>query len=68
MLRGETGALLAPLFLMIRIKPSHKGLFKAAAERAGKSTSEFAREEKHSSDPKMRKRATFAMNARKWKH
>lgn len=40
-----------------------KGLFKRAAERAGMSTSEFAAKEKNSSDPKMRKRATFAQNA-----
>lgn len=42
-----------------------KGLFRHAAERAGMSTAEFAAKEKTSSDPKMRKRATFAQNAMK---
>ena len=54
--------------MAIHIKPSHEGIFKAAAKRAGKGTQEFAREEKHSDDPKMRKRATFAINAKKWNH
>ena len=44
-------------------KKGTKGLFKRAAERAGMSTEAFAEKEKNSSDPKMRKRASFAANA-----
>ena len=54
--------------MAIHIKNSHRGIFTEAAHRAGKGVQEYAREEKHSSDPKMRKRATFAMNAKKWHH
>ena len=38
----------------------HKGVFKAAAKRAGKSTHEFAEEHKHSSG-KVGKRARLAL-------
>lgn len=44
-------------------KKGTKGVFRRAAERAGMSTSAFAQKEKHSSNPKMRKRAVFAQNA-----
>jgi hypothetical protein len=54
--------------MAIHIKKSHRGIFTEAAERAGKGVQEYAREEKHSKAPKMRKRATFALNARKWHH
>lgn len=50
----------------IHIKKSHKGLFTQYCN--GKVTSECIQRGKHSSDPKIRKRATFAANARKWKH
>lgn len=54
----------------IKIKPSHKGLLhKNTGTKKGKkipvSKIEAA---KHSKDPKVRKRATFALNARKWNH
>jgi len=44
-------------------KKGTKGLFRRAAERAGMSTEAFAEKEKNSEDPKMRKRANFALNA-----
>lgn len=44
-------------------KKGTKGLFRRAAEKAGMSTSAFAEKEKHSENPKMRKRAVFAQNA-----
>lgn len=50
----------------IHIKKSHEGLFTQYCN--GKVTSECIQRGKHSSDPKIRKRATFAANARKWKH
>lgn len=50
----------------IHIKKSHKGLFTKYCH--GKVTSECIQRGKHSSDPKIRRRATFADNARKWKH
>ena len=54
----------------IHIKPSHKGLLhKSLGEPAGKKLSLSEEESaKHSSDPAVRKRATFALNARKWHH
>jgi len=54
----------------IHIKPSHKGLLhKDLGVGAGKKISAKAEEKaKHSSDPAVRKRATFALNARKWHH
>jgi hypothetical protein len=45
-----------------------KGTFSAAAQRAGKSTQEFAEEKKNSSNPKMKKRAVLALNFMKAKH
>lgn len=50
----------------IHIKKSHKGLFTQYCN--GKVTSECIQRGKHSSDPKIRKRATFADNARHFKH
>jgi len=48
----------------IHIKPSHKGRLTAIEKRTGKSPSEL----KKSNDPAVRKMATFALNAKKWKH
>jgi hypothetical protein len=48
----------------IQIKPSHKGKLTALEKRTGKSPSEL----KHSKDPAVRKMATFALTAKKWKH
>ena len=50
----------------IHIKPSHKGLFTDYC--GGKVTSECIARGKSSPNPAIRKRATFAANARKWKH
>lgn len=50
----------------IHIKKSHKGLFTKYCN--GKVTNECIQRGKHSSDPKIRKRATFADNARHFKH
>ena len=50
----------------IHIKKSHEGLFTQYCN--GKVTSECIQRGKHSSDPKIRKRATFADNARHFKH
>lgn len=51
-----------------KIKSSgHKGVFRAAAHRAGKSTHEFAEEHKHSSG-KVGKRARLALAFAKAKH
>ena len=48
-------------------KRGTKGVFKAAAERAGKSTHEFAEEHKHSSG-KIGKRARLALAFSSAKH
>ncbi len=48
----------------IHIKPENKGKFTATKKRTGKTTEELA----HSKNPLTRKRAQFALNARKWKH
>ena len=48
----------------IDIDPANKGKFTATMERTG----ETAEELKHSKNPLTRKRATFALNARKWNH
>lgn len=48
----------------IHIKPENRGKFTETMRRTGKSAEEL----KHSSNPLTRKRATFAINARKWKH
>ena len=48
----------------IHIDPENKGKFTATKERTGKSTEELA----HSKNPLTRKRAQFALNAKKWNH
>lgn len=48
----------------IHIKPENRGKFTALKERTGKSASWF----KAHGTPAQRKMATFALNARKWKH
>jgi hypothetical protein len=48
----------------IHINPKNKGKFNALKKRTGKTTEEL----KHSKNPLTRKRATFAANAKKWKH
>lgn len=50
----------------IKIKEANKGKFTEYC--GGKVTGECIAKGKKSSDPKIRKRATFAANARKWKH
>lgn len=50
----------------IHIKKANRGKFTDYC--GGKVTSECIARGKRSSDPKIRKRATFAANARKWKH
>ena len=50
----------------IYIKPENRGKFTEYC--GGKVTSECIAKGKRSSDPAVRKRATFAANARKWKH
>lgn len=47
----------------IKINPENKGKFNATKKRTGKSTEELT----HSKNPKTRKRAIFAQNAKKWK-
>lgn len=46
----------------IYIKPENRGKFTATMKKTGKSASELA----HSKNPLTRKRAVFALNARKW--
>lgn len=48
----------------IHINPANRGKFNATKRRTGKTTEELT----HSKNPLTRKRAIFAMNARKWKH
>lgn len=48
----------------IHIKPANRGKFNATKKRTGKTTEQLA----HSKNPLTRKRAIFALNARKWKH
>ena len=50
----------------IHIKKKNKGKFTDYC--GGKVTQECIERGKKSSDPKTRKRATFAQNARRWKH
>ena len=50
--------------MKIRIKKKNRGKFTALLKRTGKSASWF----KAHGTPLQRKRATFALNARKWKH
>lgn len=56
--------------MAIKIKPSHKGLLhKDTGTPAGKKIpAAKVAAAKNSSDPAVRKRATFAANARKWNH
>lgn len=46
----------------IHINPENKGKFTATKKRTGKTTEELA----HSKNPLTRKRAIFALNARRW--
>ena len=46
----------------IHIKEKNKGKFTATMKRTGKTAEQL----KHSKNPLTRKRATFAINARKW--
>lgn len=48
----------------IHIKPENKGKFTETMKRTGKSAEELS----HSKNPVTRKRAIFALNARKWHH
>ena len=48
----------------IHIKPENKGKFTATKKATGKSTEELT----HSKNPLTRKRAQFALNAKKWNH
>ena len=50
----------------IHIKKKNRGKFTEYC--GGKVTDECIRRAKKSKNPKLRKRATFAANARKWKH
>lgn len=50
----------------IHIKKKNRGKFTEYC--GGKVTDECIRRGKNSKDPKIRKRATFAANSRKWKH
>ena len=50
----------------IHIKESQKGSFTKYCN--GKVTNECIQRGKNSPDPKIRKKATFAENARRWKH
>ena len=50
----------------IHIKPENKGKFTEYC--GGKVTTSCIEKGKNSPDPKIRKRATFAANARTWKH
>lgn len=54
----------------IHIKPSHRGLLRKSLGVKGdrKLTEGELEKAKNSEDPAERKRATFAENARKWKH
>lgn len=48
----------------IHINPANKGKFTATMKRTGKTAEELS----HSKNPLTRKRAIFALNARKWNH
>lgn len=48
----------------IHINPANRGKFNATKKRTGKTTEELS----NSKNPLTRKRAQFALNARKWKH
>lgn len=51
--------------MAIKIKKAHKGRLTA---KIGKPTVKKLKKAKKSSSPALRKQATFALNARKWKH
>lgn len=56
--------------MAIKIKPSHKGLLHKSlgiSQKKGIPLSTLAKA-KQSKSPAVRKRATFAMNARHWRH
>lgn len=48
----------------IEINPENKGKFNATKKRTKKSTEQLT----HSKNPLTRKRAVFALNAKKWNH
>ena len=50
----------------IKIKKANRGKFTDYC--GGKVTNKCLQKGKNSSDPKIRKRATFAANSRKWSH
>ena len=50
----------------IYIKPKNRGSFRRWC--GGNVTNECIQRGKNSPDPKIRKKATFAANSRKWKH
>ena len=54
----------------INIKPSNQGKLRRSTrtKKGNKIPVSTLRKLKHSKDPKTRKRANFALNARKWKH
>jgi hypothetical protein len=56
--------------MSINIKPSHKGLLHEALGVAKKSKIPGSKLKKalHSSNPKLKKEAVFAENAKHWKH
>jgi len=55
---------------MIRIKPSHKGRLHRdlGVKSSKKLTTGQLEKAKHSKSAAVRRRATFALNARHWKH
>ncbi len=56
--------------MAIKIKPSHKGLLhkKLGVKKGKKISSSTLQKAKRSKNPKLRKEATFAINAKKWNH
>ena len=54
----------------IHIKKSHEGKLRAGTKtkKGNKISSAALSKAKNSSDPAVRKRAQFAINAKKWKH
>lgn len=52
------------------IKPSHEGLLheNLGVKQGEKIPASKLESAKHSSDPAVRRRATFAINAKKWRH
>lgn len=54
----------------IRIKPSKRGTFTAAAKKSGQSVQEKATSVLNDpkASPAMKKKANFARNAKKWNH